>query len=85
MRREELVRALLVRPFHPFRLYLSDGGTFEIRHPEMLMVSRHSAIVGIVEQGENGNSGEGYPEIEGFTTMDLMHVTRIEDLQHRSA
>ena len=83
MRRNELVEALRPGSFRPFRLYLSDGGTFDIRHPEMLMVTRHSAIIGIVEKQGNGNSGEEYPDIERTARVDLMHVTRIEELQGR--
>ena len=83
MRRDELVEALRPGTFRPFRLYLSDGGTFEIRHPEMLMVTRHSAIIGIVERQKNGDSGREYPDIERTTRVDLLHVTRIEELQGR--
>lgn len=83
MRRSDLVEALRPGPFQPFRLYLSDGGTFEIRHPEMLMVTRHAAIIGIVEKHGNGDSREEYPDIERTIKVDLMHVTRIEELQGR--
>ncbi len=85
MRRNELVEALRTARFRPFRLYLSDGGTFDIRHPEMLMVGQHWAVIGIVEQRGNADAGESYPQIERFTTVDLMHVTRIEDLQGQPA
>ena len=84
MRRDELIEAVRPGVFRPFRLYLSDGGTFEIRHPEMLMVTRHSAIIGIVEKQENGNSAGEYPDIERTARVDLMHVTRIEELEGRS-
>jgi hypothetical protein len=84
MRRDELVKALRLSPFQPFRLYVSDGGTFDIRHPEMLMVSRHSAIVGLLGRAESSSSEEGYPAIERFTTLDLLHITRIEELQGRA-
>jgi hypothetical protein len=80
MRRADLIEALRAGPFRPFRLYLSDGGTFEVRHPEMLMVGTHSAVIGVPNGGGNGNSIEVYPEIERFTTVDLVHVTRIEQL-----
>lgn len=85
MRREELIEKLRSSPFRPFRLYVSDGGTFDIRHPEMLMITRHSAIIGIVEGGSLGSAGNGgvggaYPRIERSTQVDLLHVTRIEDL-----
>ena len=82
MRRDGLVEALLSAPSCPFRLYVSDGGTFDIRHPDMLMVTRHSAIIGIVEK-QDGGVGAGYPDIQRTTRVDLVHVTRIEELQGR--
>ncbi len=79
MRRDELVEALGARPFRPFRLYVSDGGTFDIRHPEMLMVTRHSALVGLPEDaGQEG--AQGYPTLERHTIVDLLHITRYEQL-----
>jgi hypothetical protein len=79
MRRDDLVEALQVRPFRPIRLYVSDGAKFDIRHPEMLMVTRHSAIVGVAENGGQG-SRQGYPAIERHTVLDLLHITRYEQL-----
>jgi hypothetical protein len=79
MRREELVEAVRARPFRGFRLYLSDGGVFDIRHPEMLMVTRHSAIVGLPSNGGQ-EAAEGYPAIERHTVVDLLHITRYEQL-----
>ena len=78
MRRDELVEKLRKIPFRPFRLYVSDGGMVDIRHPEMLMVTRHSAVVGMLESGKNGNSDEGYPTIKRYTDIDLLHVTRVD-------
>jgi hypothetical protein len=83
MRRTDLIEALRPGLFRPFRLYMSDGGTFEIRHPDMLMVTRHAALIGIIEKSENGDSGGGYPDIERTTKVDLMQVTRIEGLHVR--
>jgi hypothetical protein len=79
MRREELVQAITARPFRSLRLYLSDGGRFDIRHPEMLMVTRHSAIVGLAENGGQQPSS-GYPAMERHTVVDLLHITRFEQL-----
>ena len=62
MRRNELVEALRAGHFRPFRLYLSDGGTFDVRHPEMLMVGQHAAVIGIVRRGDNGDSGKNTPK-----------------------
>lgn len=63
MRRSDLIESLRAGPLRPFRLYLSDGGTFDVRHPEMLMVGNHSAVIGIPDARGNGDSVEGYPEI----------------------
>ncbi len=79
MRRDELIEALRVRPFQPIRLYLTDGGRFDIRHPELLMVTRHAAIVGLPETG-SGQSASGYPSIDRHTVVDLLHITRYEQL-----
>jgi hypothetical protein len=85
MRRNEMVEALRASPFQPFRVHVSDGTTFDIRHPEMLMVTRQSAVVGILESRDTGESGDVYPQIERSTTVDLLHVTQIEKLQRRSS
>ena len=83
MRRDDLIEALRASPVRPFRLYVSDGSTFDIRHPEMLMVTRYSVVVGVLGRGDNGDSGGSYPEIERSTTVDLLHVTQMEELQRR--
>lgn len=80
MRSAELIAALRNRPFQPFRLFISDGAAFDIRHPEMLMVTRHSAIVGLQENGHGTASAAEYPQIERHTVVDLLHITRIEQL-----
>ena len=33
------------QPFHPFRLHLASGRTFDIRHPEMVKVLKSSVLV----------------------------------------
>jgi hypothetical protein len=80
MRREELIEVIHTAPFRPFRLYLSDGRTFDIRHPEMLMVGRHSASVGVQENGGPEQTGQAYPQIDRFALVDLLHVTGIEQM-----
>ena len=85
MRRDEIVEALRPGGFRPFRLFVSDGGTLDIRHPEMLMVTRHSAIVGIAEKPDSGGPAQAYPEIERTARIALVHITRLEELQGRAA
>jgi hypothetical protein len=46
----------------------------------MLMVTRHTAIIGILENVGDDDAGEGWPEIERAATVDLLHVTQLEEL-----
>jgi hypothetical protein len=36
---------LTQRPFQPFRLVMSSGLTYEVRHPEMAMLTRNALLV----------------------------------------
>ena len=47
MRTNEIENQLRQRPFVPFRLRMSDGKAYDVRHPEMLMVSRTVLAVAI--------------------------------------
>ena len=69
------LRALLDnRPFAPFRLHRSDGGTVEVRHQELVFAGRRYAVVGLPDAA--------YPEASYDRHMIIwyMHVTRTEML-----
>lgn len=68
---------LTQQPFQPFRLAMSSGDTYEVRHPEMAMLTRTSLLVG------TGDTEEGVPA--GFRICSLLHVTAIEPLSARPA
>lgn len=72
---EDLIQALHQRPFVPFRMYLTDGTTYVVRHPDLLMVGRHSAVVGI--------SGGDEPLYDRYETVALLHVVRLEPIDGR--
>jgi hypothetical protein len=65
------------RPFQPVKVVLSSGQSYEIRHPEMAMVTRRSLLVG-VDLGDDGVPAE-------FKILSLLHVTAIEPLTQRAA
>jgi hypothetical protein len=60
------------RPFKPFRLVMSSGQTYEVRHPEMAMLTRTDILVG-VDEGEDGVPAE-------FKICLLLHVATVEPL-----
>lgn len=71
MRPDGLVELVRRQPFVPFRLHETGGKTYEVRHPEQIVVLRSRAVVAV--GGENGIG-------EGVEHVALIHVTRIEEL-----
>ena len=61
---------LTQRPFRPFRLVMSSGESYEVRHPEMAMLTRTDILVGVGES-EEGVAAE-------FRICSLLHVTAVE-------
>lgn len=71
---EELQAALHRQPFVPFRLTLTEGSTYEVRHPELCMAGRRSAVVGLQKPGNSGLL------FDHSVTFDLLHVVKLEPL-----
>lgn len=78
MSAEELRDSLRQRPFEPFRLVLTDGASFDIRHPDLLWVGQRSAYVGLT-----GQPGQTF--FERAAKVDLLHISRLEPLESTSA
>jgi hypothetical protein len=72
---EELRNALRQRPFRPFRMFSTDGGTYDIRHSELCMPGARIVIVGIPAAGYEE------PTIDRYAVVDLLHITRFEPLE----
>ena len=69
----QTVRQLLTaRPFKPFRLAMSSGEKYEVRHPGMAMLTQTEILVGIDE------TRDGVPA--EFKICSLLHVTSVEPL-----
>ena len=67
------IRDLLhARPFRPFRIFLSDGGTYDILNHDSAMVLKNYVEVGL------------NPDVDGIAEnvarCSILHITRIEDL-----
>lgn len=65
------------RPFKPFRLVMSSGQTYEVRHPEMAWLTRSDILVGI-DATDDGVPAE-------FRICSLLHVSAIEPLSVSAA
>jgi hypothetical protein len=71
MTAEELRDILRRQPFEPFRLVMTDGAAFDIRHPDLLWIGKRSAMVGLT-----GEPGQTF--YERAVQVDLRHVIRLE-------
>lgn len=74
MNADELRDLLHREPFAPFRIFMTDGNTYDIRHPEMAMPTRSTVHVGIEEEDGRGIADE-------VVYLSLGHIVRIEHLE----
>lgn len=69
----EAFRKILKRqPFQPFRLVMSSGKSYDVRHPEMAWLLKNDVLVGIDVEDE------GLPA--EFDICPLFHVATIEPI-----
>lgn len=72
MRAQEIQAHMRKRPFVPIRVFLSDGSSHDVRHPEFMLVMQREVIIGILPVGAE------IPEHAVY--IDPVHITRIEPI-----
>ncbi len=75
MTAQEIATALRRLPFVPFRMTLTEGSTYEIRHPELCMVGRRSAIIGIITRDDPDRL------FDRSVDVDLLHIVKLEPIE----
>lgn len=75
MRPEDIREFLRRQPFQPFRLTLTDGRTYEVRHPELLMVGRSTVAIGLTRPEDPE------PVYDRLVTVSLLHIMQAEPLE----
>jgi hypothetical protein len=73
---EELRKMLLQQPFVPFRIRLSDGRVFDVRHREMVWVGHAVALVGVFAL-------DGY--LDRNEMIALAHIVSLEPIHATSS
>ena len=76
MRPEEFLKLMRRTPFVPLRVHMSDGSTYDIKHPEFAAVGRTSLIICVDER-------DGLPE--DWVYCFWLHVTHVADLAQAAA
>jgi hypothetical protein len=72
----DLQHALRKRPFEPFRIIVTAGKTYDVTHPERILVGKRSFIFGVEVEG-NGETA-----YDRYETVSMLHVVRLEPLAH---
>jgi hypothetical protein len=70
---EDMYGATHRQPFEPFRIVLTTGATYDVRHPDLIMVGRREVIIGITNNPER-------VVFDRTIKVDLLHVVGIEEL-----
>jgi hypothetical protein len=74
MRPDDLQRLLRTQPFRPFRMFVLEQKSYEVRHPEAALVG--SSTVMLIEKVIGSNQVDLIQEV----IIALLHITRIERL-----
>ena len=72
MRSEDLRVLLRDRPFQPFRFFIHEITSYEVRHPDAAVVSASTVTVLTRE------NGPGPLNFDQEVIVALLHITRIE-------
>lgn len=75
----EITKYLRATPFRAFRLTLTDGRVLTIEHPELMMVGRTTAEVGV--RSPDLPSGI----YDHTVTVSLLHVMQVEVVPRSNA
>ena len=77
---QELYEILHRQPFLPFRIHLADGRSFDVPHPEFVLVTARTAVVGVYPTTHR--NGRAYPDYA--ETIALSHIMSMEPLEQKS-
>ena len=74
MQVEDVEKKLRLRPFQPFRVYMTDGSVYDVRHPELMMLGRRMAMIGLAHD-------PGQIVFDRSVDIDLFHIVRMEFIE----
>jgi hypothetical protein len=73
MRSEELLEIVLARPFKPHRFTFTTGESYDLTHPEMMIVGRSLVTFGIPSE-------ENVRIADRQFHMSLLHIVKVEPI-----
>lgn len=75
---DDIQARLHERPFVPVRLVTSSGQSYDITHPDLVLVGRRFLIIGTA-------SNENPSQIESASRVAVLHVADLRDIPRQSA
>ncbi len=69
----DVLSFLRAQPFIPFRVHMSDGRTFDVRHPDQALVARTRLVVGVGNDPVTGVA-------DHLEHLSFIHITGLEEL-----
>jgi hypothetical protein len=73
MEAEEIHRTLKQQPFQPIRIHISDGASYDITHPDQVIVAKRWLHIGL--GGVNGGP------FQNIAVVTNLHITRLEPIR----
>lgn len=78
IRPEDVRKHLDKRPFEPFRICLTDGEFYDVRHPDLCLIDRSTVHVGVPDPRRRGVAMDTH-------YLSLVHIVRFEPLSGKRA
>jgi hypothetical protein len=78
MTREDLLEHVRRQPFVPFRITLTTGRTFDVYHPDLIMVGRREAVIGLTLDPAD-------TVYDRSAHADLFHIVTVDPLERPTA
>lgn len=72
MRPEDLREFTRKQPFAPYRIHVTGGQTYDIRHPDQVIVLRSRVVIGVDAENDIPDRVEH---------VALIHIVRLEELR----
>jgi hypothetical protein len=70
---DDIQKRLRQSPFVSLRIIISSGQTFDVYHPDLVLVGRPDMIIGMA-------SKKNPAQYEQITRVPIMHITTLKDL-----
>ena len=70
---DDIQARLHERPFVPVHIVTSSGQSYDVSHPDLVLVGRRFLIIGTA-------SNENPSQIEAASRVAVMHVTDLQDV-----